>query len=126
MTELLKQLKETLTAVIGELERQEAIPLNQDVLIISKEDFKYLKYEGTSENWMIFSFKQDVLFAFFTRDTYHQDLHQSLMQNKLERIILHKRKDPLQFGSGRYLVNYRIEDEENAKLRELYIERVTP
>jgi len=127
MSELLNQLKDALAAVIAELERQEAVPLNQDTLIIPKEEFKYLKYEGKPDNfWIIFSFKQEVCFGFWSRYEYENQLYQALMQNKLERIILHKRKDPLSFRNERILLNYRIEDEENTKLRELYIEGSNP
>jgi hypothetical protein len=127
MSELLNQVKKTLAAVIAELERQEAVPLNQDTLIIPKEEFKYLKYEGNPENSLIiFSFKQEVCFSFLSRNEYQNQLYRALMQNKLERIILHKRETPVQYGNGSYLVNYRIEDEENTKLRELYIEGSNP
>lgn len=116
MKDLLKNLREHLSALIEEIDNY--THANSEDIIISKEDFKYLKHERASSNNFrseIFSYKNEIYFKLNMRDIYERSLYESIMEGKLDSLILLKLNKKINYLN--YEIKYEIESKQNTLLR---------
>ena len=125
MLEQLKEIKEKLNSLIQEVENLENAIRGEEI-IIEKKDFKFLKRIGNRGDYQVFQFTEGVIFEILGK-TYssHTDhmkytfsIFKALLEDKLERIILLKRKEDIQIGS--FLITHEVENEVDTKLRDNY------
>jgi hypothetical protein len=126
MLEQLKEIKEKLNSLIQEVENLESA-IHEEEIIIEKKDFKFLKRLGNRDALQVFQFTEGVVFQVLGKDAtglsdhykYQYSIFKALLEDKLERIILLKRKKELQTKEG-YLITHEIENEVDTKLRDNY------
>jgi hypothetical protein len=126
MLEKLKEIKEKLNSLIQEVENLESA-IQVEEIIIQKKDFKLLKRLGDRDALQVFQFTDGVVFQVLGKDNtshidywkYTYSIFKALLDGKLERIILLKRKKELQTKEG-YLITHEIENEVDTKLRDNY------
>jgi hypothetical protein len=129
MLEQLKEIKEKLNLLIEQVEHLEN-SIHEEEIIIEKKDFKFLKRLGNRDAFQVFQFTEGVVFQILGKDAtglsdhyiYQYSIFKALLEDKLERIILLKRKKELQTKEG-YLITHEIENEVDTKLRDNYRSR---
>jgi hypothetical protein len=126
MLEQLKEIKEKLNLLIEQVEHLEN-SIHEEEIIIEKKDFKLLKRLGNRDAFQVFQFTEGVIFQILGKDAtglsdhyiYQYSIFKALLEGKLERIILLKRKTTLQTKEGD-LITHEIENEVDTKLRDNY------
>jgi hypothetical protein len=126
MLEQLKEIKEKLNSLIQEVENLENA-IHGEEIVIEKKDFKFLKRLGHSDFLQVFQFTEGVVFQIAGWDStrlndhgkYQFSIFKALLEDKLERIILLKRKADLQTKEG-FLITHDVEMEVDTKLRDNY------
>ena len=126
MLEQLKEIKEKLNLLIEQVEHLEN-SIHGEEIIIQKKDFKLLKRLGDRDPFQFFQFTDGVVFQVLGKDNtsyidywkYTYSIFKALLDDKLERIILLKRKENLQTKEG-FLITHEIENEVDTKLRDNY------
>lgn len=126
MLEQLKEIKEKLNLLIEQVEQLEN-SIHGEEIIIEKKDFKLLKRLGDRDALQVFQFTDGVVFQVLGKDNtshidywkYTYSIFKALLDGKLERIILLKRKKELQTKEG-YLITHEVENEVDTKLRDNY------
>jgi hypothetical protein len=126
MLEQLKEIKEKLNSLIQEVENLESA-IQVEEIIIQKKDFKFIKRLDNWYDFQILQFNEGVVFEILGKDNTNQNDHwkytysifKALLEDKLERIILLKRKADLHMREG-YLITHEIENEVDTKLRDNY------
>uniref|UniRef100_UPI0040474EF6 hypothetical protein n=1 Tax=Algoriphagus sp. TaxID=1872435 RepID=UPI0040474EF6 len=126
MLEQLKEIKEKLNLLIEQVEHLEN-SIHEEEIIIEKKDFKLLKRLGDRDPFQVFQFTDGVVFQVLGKDKtnyidhwkYTYSIFKALLDDKLERIILLKRKENLQTKEG-FLITHDVEMEVDTKLRDNY------
>ena len=126
MLEQLKEIKEKLNLLIEQVEQLEN-SIHVEEIIIQKKDFKFLKRLGNRDALQVFQFTEGVVFQILGKDAtglsdhykYQYSIFKALLDDKLERIILLKRKKDLQTKEG-FLITHEVENEVDTKLRDNY------
>lgn len=126
MLEQLKEIKEKLNSLIQEVENLENA-IHGEEIVIEKKDFKFLKRLGVRGAYHVFQFSEGVVFEIRGMDNpgitdnakYEYSIFTALLEDKLERIILLKRKADLQTKEG-FLITHDVEMEVDTKLRDNY------
>lgn len=118
MEDLLKKLKEHLSAMIEEIDNY--IPNNLEDIIIKKQDFKHLHHLRISQNnGHLFEYKDGIKFVLYNSypNDYHQEVYSAIMDGSLEVLILNKRDD---YEKDGHIINYVLETRIKTNLRNLY------
>jgi hypothetical protein len=126
MLEQLKEIKEKLNLLIEQVEQLEN-SIHGEEIIIQKKDFKLLKRLGDRGSYHVFQFTEGVVFEILGKDNsgltdygkYLYSIFKALLDDKLDRIILLKRKSVLQTKEG-FLITHDVENEVDTKLRDNY------
>ena len=129
MLEQLKEIKEKLNLLIEQVEKLEN-SIHGEEIIIEKKDFKFLNrlgFRGAYSTYHVFQFTEGVVFEIVGKDStgltddakYEYSIFKALLDGKLERIILLKRKKDLQTKEG-FLITHEVENEVDTKLRDNY------
>ena len=118
MNEVLLKLKENLSSMIEIIDKY--IPSQDDVIIIKKEDMKYLSFLGKSYDRNIFEYSNSIRFVLEVKSylPYEKSFYDRIMNGTIERIILNKLNKEIQIDG--VLINYKLEEWEKTKLRDNY------
>jgi len=118
MNDLLKSLREHLTAMIEEIDNY--THADSDNIIIYKKDFKFIKYNGKLNSYIhVFEYKEDIKFTLRLSSSYPYELkiYKDITNGTLDFLILNKIKG---YSDGSQVINYSLEPVINTKLRNLY------
>ena len=118
MNEVLLKLRENLSSMIEIIDKY--IPSQDDVIIIKKEDMKYLTFLGKSYDRNIFEYSNSIRFVLEVKSylPYEKSFYDLIMNGTIERIILNKLNKEIQIDG--VLINYKLEEWEKTKLRDNY------
>ncbi len=118
MNEVLLKLRENLSSMIEIIDKY--IPSQDDVIIIKKEDMKYLTFLGKSYDRNIFEYSNSIRFVLEVKSylPYEKSFYDRIMNGTIERIILNKLNKEIQIDG--VLINYKLEEWEKTKLRDNY------
>lgn len=129
----LKEIKEKLNLLIQEVERYENALKGEEV-IIEKKDFQFIKRAGriAESDSHLFEFLDGVFFRLYgvpptfillkslsLELEYQYSIFKALQENRLQRIVLLKLKEPVTTKNGS-IITHKIEQEIDTKLRENY------
>lgn len=120
MKDLLKNLREHLSAMIEEIDNYTQAD-SDTIIIIRKEDFKYLKHERRATynyKFHVFSYKNEFYFRLYMNEVYKQSLYEKIMKGELDSLILIKLEKEYTYSG--FQIQYEIETEENTLLRKAY------
>ncbi len=134
MLEQLKEIKEKLNLLIQEVERLEN-SIHGEEVNIEKKDFQFIKRVGriAESDSHLFQFLDGVFFRLYGVSPtsillkeslslelkYEYLIFKALQENRLQRIVLLKLKEPVTTKNGS-LITHKIEQEIDTKLRENY------
>jgi hypothetical protein len=118
MNEVLLKLRENLNSMIEIIDKY--IPSQDDVIIIKKEDMKYLNFLGKSYDRNIFEYSNSIRFVLEVKSylPYEKSFYDRIMNGTIERIILNKLNKEILIDG--VLINYKLEEWEKTKLRDNY------
>ena len=118
MNEVLLKLRENLNSMIEIIDKY--IPSPDDVIIIKKEDMKYLNFLGKSYDRNIFEYSNSIRFVLEVKSylPYEKSFYDRIMNGTIERIILNKLNNEILIDG--VLINYKLEEWEKTKLRDNY------
>jgi hypothetical protein len=118
MNEVLLKLRENLNSMIEIIDKY--IPSQDDVIIIKKEDMKYLNFLGKSYDRNIFEYSNSIRFVLEVKSylLYEKSFYDRIMNGTIERIILNKLNNEILIDG--VLINYKLEEWEKTKLRDNY------
>jgi len=118
MNEVLLKLRENLNSMIEIIDKY--IPSQDDVIIIKKEDMKYLNFLGKSYDRNIFEYSNSIRFVLEVKSylPYEKSFYDRIMNGTIERIILNKLNNEILIDG--VLINYKLEEWEKTKLRDNY------
>jgi hypothetical protein len=118
MNEVLLKLRENLNSMIEIIDKY--MPSQDDVIIIKKEDMKYLNFLGKSYDRNIFEYSNSIRFVLEVKSylPYEKSFYDRIMNGTIERIILNKLNNEILIDG--VLINYKLEEWEKTKLRDNY------
>jgi hypothetical protein len=118
MNEVLLKLRENLNSMIEIIDKY--MPSQDDVIIIKKEDMKYLNFLGKSYDRNIFEYSNSIRFVLEVKSylPYEKSFYDRIMNGTIERIILNKLNKEILIDG--VLINYKLEEWEKTKLRDNY------
>ena len=118
MNVVLLKLRENLNSMIEIIDKY--IPSQDDVIIIKKEDMKYLNFLGKSYDRNIFEYSNSIRFVLEVKSylPYEKSFYDRIMNGTIERIILNKLNNEILIDG--VLINYKLEEWEKTKLRDNY------
>ena len=111
----IQQILENLVIQISALKAQLQSQLDQETIIIPKEDFKKLKLIRKKDDYLLFDFK-GVGLVIGTSGT--KKIKEDLLSGKLKYLVLEKKDKPSSWYS--FKVTHRVLSDEEAALKVLY------
>ena len=123
MNEFLIKLRKQLVAILEEIDKFN-VPLDHTISI-KKVDFKSIKFLGSpNDSFLVYEYKKDINFGLsIAYSPYHKAIYNQLMNGTLEELNLEQNPISDKFisiGMNKVLLNYRLEDEQNTIIRNLY------
>ncbi len=121
MNELLLKLREQLSSMIETLDNY--IPVEDSIIVINKVDMKNLKWLKKNEHDRnLFEYKNTIRFTLSSKGggilNYQKFKFDQIMDGSIDKIVLVKLTNETEMNGIK--INYRLEDLEQTKLRDLY------
>lgn len=126
MNEILQKLRNELNALILVIDNYQ--PIVDEVIIINKEDLKYLKWKKKLNSYInVFEYKNTIRFTLPDSGSYPYEIrfYNKIMDGSLERLILNRvvndsNSENLTADSISNIINYKLEEWQKTKLRDNY------
>jgi len=125
MNDVLLKLREQLISMIDVIDNY--IPSQEDVIFINKEDMKHLKWVKKSDfDRNLFEYKKTIKFTLTTNShgswDYQRLVYNQIMKGSIEKIVLVRltTETHIETHMGDIPINYKLEEWEQTKLRDLY------
>jgi hypothetical protein len=121
MNDVLLKLRDQLSSMIDVIDNY--VPSQEDVISISKEDMKHLKWvKKNGHDVNLFEYKKTIKFTLTTNGggywDYQRLVYNQIMNGSIEKIVLVKLTAESDMGG--IPINYKLEEWEQTQLRDLY------